>query len=483
MPQSVLLPAAPPAAGSAGPVSQTSTPTSGSARSASSGGRFDECLNKAQQRDERQKDAAGKKADNNANTATSDKASNTDKTDKSHKADKNDKAAASKDKKEHAVDPNAQTAGAAATKPQDTTNESASGDKTLTTDASTADGALAQGSAVDGAVGEGNVVDGKTPQGASDDPWLQQITASRQALQSAKGAEGGAGSASKEANLNALSQLTGASGRTQVPSAELESSGKLNASAEQMAAALKGAGEQKVEASAVSSQHTESAFKMLLGADEPSDKATSKADSALLAATKAATHQATDTPAAAAHPQAATHDFLDSLRQAQGNNGLSAMRQPEPQAPTPLPLRHPEQSAQALQEQVQFLLNRKLDTVEIRLDPPELGNLQIKLHLNQDQAQVRIVVQNSHARELLEQTLPRLREMLAQQGIQLGQTQVQQQSQQQQGGASGQGQDLRGAPGHSGSSLGNGSDVGTDEALTVQQHTVTGSAHAVDYYA
>lgn len=489
MPQSVLLPAAPPAAGSAGPVSQTSTPTSGSARSASAGGRFDECLNKAQQRDERQKDAAGKKPDNNTNTAASDKASNTDKTDKtdksdkSHKADKKDKAAANKDNKDLAVDANANTAGTAATKPQEVADDSASGDKTLTIDTSEAESeasAKAQPSMDANSAASSKA---ETVASASDDPWLQQITASRQALQSAKGAEGGAGSASKEANLNALSQLTGVSGRTQVPSAELDASGKLNASAEQMAAALKGVGEPKVEASAVSSQHSESALKMLLGTDEPSDKATSKADSTLLAATKAATHQATDTPATAAHPQAATHDFLDSLRQAQGNNGLSAMRQPEPQAPTPLPLRHPEQSAQALQEQVQFLLNRKLDTVEIRLDPPELGNLQIKLHLNQDQAQVGIVVQNSHARELLEQTLPRLREMLAQQGIQLGQTQVQQQSQQQQGGASGQGQDLRGAPGHSGSSLGNGSDVGTDEALTVQQHTVTGSTHAVDYYA
>lgn len=482
MPQSVLLPAAPPAAGSAGSVSQTSTPTSGSARSASAGSRFDECLNKAQQRDERQNDAAGKKADNNANTAASDKASNTDKTDKSdksHKADKKDKAAANKDKKDLAVDANADTA---ATKPQEAADDSASGDKSLTIDTSEAE---SEASAKASPSMDANSAASKaeTVASASDDPWLQQITASRQALQSAKGAEGGAGSASKEANLNALSQLTGVSDRTQVPSAELDVSGKLNASAEQMAAALKGAGEQKVEASAVSSQHTESALKMLLGTDEPSDKATSKADSTLLAATKAATHQATDTPAAAAHPQAATHDFLDSLRQAQGNNGLSAMRQPEPQAPTPLPLRHPEQSAQALQEQVQFLLNRKLDTVEIRLDPPELGNLQIKLHLNQDQAQVGIVVQNSHARELLEQTLPRLREMLAQQGIQLGQTQVQQQSQQQQGGASGQGQDMRGAAGHSGSSLGNGSDVATDEALTVQQHTVTGSTHAVDYYA
>lgn len=485
MPQSVLLPAAPPAAGSAGSVSQTSTPTSGSARSASAGGRFDECLNKAQQRDERQKDAAGKKADNNANTAASDKASNTDKTDKSdksHKADKKDKAAANKDNKDLAVDANADTA---ATKLQEAADNSASGDKTLTIDTSEAESEASTKAQPSMDANSAASSKAETVASASDDPWLQQITASRQALQSAKGAEGGAGSASKEANLNALSQLTGVSGRTQVPSAELDASGKLNASAEQMAAALKGAGEPKVEASAVSSQHTESALKMLLGTDEPSDKATSKADSTLLAATKAATHQATNTPATAAHPQAATHDFLDSLRQAQGNNGLSAMRQPEPQTPTPLPLRHPEQSAQALQEQVQFLLNRKLDTVEIRLDPPELGNLQIKLHLNQDQAQVGIVVQNSHARELLEQTLPRLREMLAQQGIQLGQTQVQQQSQQQQGGASGQGQgqDLRGAPGHSGSSLGNGSDVGTDEALTVQQHTVTGSAHAVDYYA
>lgn len=487
MPQSVLLPAAPPAAGSAGPVSQTSTPTSGSARSASASGRFDECLNKAQQRDERQKDAAGKKADNNANTAASDKASNidktdkTDKSDKSDKADKKDKAAANKDNKDLTVDANADTAGTAATKPQEAADDSASGDKTLTIDTSEVD-SEASAKALPSMDANSVASKAETVASASDDPWLQQITASRQALQSAKGAEGGAGSASKEANLNALSQLTGVSGRTQVSGAELDASGKLNASAEQMAAALKGAGEPKAEASAVSSQHTESALKMLLGTDEPSDKATSKADSTLLAATKAVTHQATDTPAAA-HPQAATHDFLDSLRQAQGNNGLSAMRQPEPQAPTPLPLRHPEQSAQALQEQVQFLLNRKLDTVEIRLDPPELGNLQIKLHLNQDQAQVGIVVQNSHARELLEQTLPRLREMLAQQGIQLGQTQVQQQSQQQQGGASGQGQDLRGAPGHSGSSLGNGSDVGTDEALTVQQHTVTGSAHAVDYYA
>ncbi|MGL5161797.1 MAG: hypothetical protein ACRC8E_05975, partial [Plesiomonas shigelloides] len=255
MPQSVLLPAAPPAAGSAGPVSQTSTSTSGSARSASASGRFDECLNKAQQRDERQKDAAGKKADNNTNTAASDKASNTDQTDKTDKsdksdkadkADKKDKAATNKDKKDLAVDANADTAGTAATKPRETADDSASGDKTLTIDTSEAE-SEASAKAQSSMDANSAASKAETVASASDDPWLQQITASRQALQSAKGAEGGAGSACKEANLNALSQLTGVSGRTQVPSAELDASGKLNAHAEQMAAALKGAGEPKVE--------------------------------------------------------------------------------------------------------------------------------------------------------------------------------------------------------------------------------------------
>lgn len=54
--------------------------------------------------------------------------------------------------------------------------------------------------------------------------------------------------------------------------------------------------------------------------------------------------------------------------------------------------------------------------------------------MNNDVANVHFTVSNQQARDVIEQTLPRLREMLAQQGMQLAESSVQQQS-------SGQGQD------------------------------------------
>lgn len=55
--------------------------------------------------------------------------------------------------------------------------------------------------------------------------------------------------------------------------------------------------------------------------------------------------------------------------------------------------------------------------------------MNIQLSIDQDQkANVQFVVQQGNARELLEQALPKLRDMLASQGVQLGQTSVQQQA-------------------------------------------------------
>ncbi|MGR5542894.1 flagellar hook-length control protein FliK, partial [Vibrio campbellii] len=73
--------------------------------------------------------------------------------------------------------------------------------------------------------------------------------------------------------------------------------------------------------------------------------------------------------------------------------------------------------------------------------PPELGRMQIRMNMNGDNATVHFTVANSQARDVIEQAMPRLREMLAQQGLQLGDTSVQQQSAgQQQGQFAGQGQ-------------------------------------------
>ncbi len=94
---------------------------------------------------------------------------------------------------------------------------------------------------------------------------------------------------------------------------------------------------------------------------------------------------------------------------------------------TPIPA---QQVAPALSERLQMMINTDNLSAEIRLDPPELGAMQVRIQVQGDQANVQIVTQQAQARDLLEQALPRLRELLQQQGLTLGETQIQQQSQQ-----------------------------------------------------
>ncbi len=59
-------------------------------------------------------------------------------------------------------------------------------------------------------------------------------------------------------------------------------------------------------------------------------------------------------------------------------------------------------------------------TAHIQLDPPELGAMQIRVHLQgQDQVSVSFTSANPAVRDALEQQLPRLREMFADQGLNL----------------------------------------------------------------
>jgi flagellar hook-length control protein FliK len=60
--------------------------------------------------------------------------------------------------------------------------------------------------------------------------------------------------------------------------------------------------------------------------------------------------------------------------------------------------------------------------------------MQIRMNMNGDGTAVHFTVANQQARDVIEQSMPRLREMLAQQGVQLNDTSVQQQSAGQQQG-------------------------------------------------
>ena len=97
----------------------------------------------------------------------------------------------------------------------------------------------------------------------------------------------------------------------------------------------------------------------------------------------------------------------------------------------------PQQSeaSQKLQERINIMLSKNIQRADIRLDPPELGQLNVRINMNAEQATVQFQVQSAQARDAVEQALPRLREMLEQQGVALADTGVQEQQQQMAGDA------------------------------------------------
>ncbi len=117
-------------------------------------------------------------------------------------------------------------------------------------------------------------------------------------------------------------------------------------------------------------------------------------------------------------------------------NSLGVLHQPtlarptsnvQLQMPAGMMPSHP-QWGQAVSERVMWSANQKLQSASIQLDPPELGSLQVKLHITQDQVSVSFTSPHAHVRDALEQSLPRLREMMAEQGLNLGESSVEDQS-------------------------------------------------------
>ncbi|MBB1467738.1 flagellar hook-length control protein FliK [Pseudoalteromonas sp. SG41-5] len=134
-------------------------------------------------------------------------------------------------------------------------------------------------------------------------------------------------------------------------------------------------------------------------------------------------------------------------------------------------------AAKLLQERVSALLSINNKEAEIRLDPPEMGSMQIRIRSDAEQAHINFVVQNQQAKEALEQSMPRLREMLAQQGIELGESSIQQGNSQSDTGGDGQ-QNGRGQQA-------NQQQNEEETALTQQPIRGSGqqSSSSIDYYA
>jgi flagellar hook-length control protein FliK len=131
----------------------------------------------------------------------------------------------------------------------------------------------------------------------------------------------------------------------------------------------------------------------------------------------------------------------------------------------------------ALGERAIMISAQNMRVAEIKLDPPELGSLSIRVNVNQDQVSLSFTSPHAHVRDAVEQSLPRLREMFAEQGLALQDSEVADQS------ADQQRREQMAEQGEGGSStnqyMGDGSENSEETAATEGAESIS----LVDYYA
>lgn len=138
--------------------------------------------------------------------------------------------------------------------------------------------------------------------------------------------------------------------------------------------------------------------------------------------------------------------------------------------------------SEAVVDRVMWLSSQNLKSAEIQLDPADLGRLEVRVNLSQEQAQVTFASPNASVRDALEGQMHRLRELFAQQGMNLADANVSDQSM----NRGWQGQE-RGEGGRGGAAGGDGLLAG-EELSSGSHQEIRGAGLStgrglVDYYA
>jgi flagellar hook-length control protein FliK len=134
---------------------------------------------------------------------------------------------------------------------------------------------------------------------------------------------------------------------------------------------------------------------------------------------------------------------------------------------------------EAVKDKVMLMISQKLQRFDITLDPPELGNMQVRVNLQGEQAVVSFIVQSQQTKDALEQNMHKLRESLAEQGINVGDANVEQQSQQsanEEGSLAGNNSQMEGE-------IDNMAEANDVVAHTLSAQMLDSSTASVDYYA
>jgi flagellar hook-length control protein FliK len=170
---------------------------------------------------------------------------------------------------------------------------------------------------------------------------------------------------------------------------------------------------------------------------------------------------------------------LNALTQAIGQQGVAAARVPlVPGQPVAM---NQNGWSEAVVDRVMWLSSQNLKSAEIQLDPADLGRLDVRIQMGQDQTQITFASANPNVRDQLEGQMHRLRDMFTQQGMG-GQLDVNVSNQSfaqqgQQGGESRRG----------GSAAGLSTTGSDDEVLAgvseIRQGATSAPRGLVDYYA
>jgi Flagellar hook-length control protein FliK. len=96
------------------------------------------------------------------------------------------------------------------------------------------------------------------------------------------------------------------------------------------------------------------------------------------------------------------------------------------------PLSHPEWNKD-LGERIVWMNSRAIPSAEIRMNPPHLGPISVRVDVSDDQATVVFTAQHAAVRETLEASIPKLREMMSAQHLNLAEVNISQGSASDQG--------------------------------------------------
>jgi flagellar hook-length control protein FliK len=132
--------------------------------------------------------------------------------------------------------------------------------------------------------------------------------------------------------------------------------------------------------------------------------------------------------------------------------------------------------APVMKQQLITMVSQGIQHAEIRLDPPELGQLMVRIQVQGDQTQVQFNVAQHQTRDLIEQAIPRLKDLLAEQGMQLIDSQVSQDNK-------GDGAEGEQSSEEGGSQFGSELDEMSSEESLISSKQATSYPSGIDYYA